>query len=228
VASVVVERRFALLDARKNEVARNRKDVSLPISRGVRGKGLLARDRSLLAVVPGTYELAVQAWRVDTNLLGVYHQVIDVDDFSGDALMLSDLQVAQNIEEKNEKSDPAFVRGKWFITTSPSRTFRAGDPVFVYFEIYNLSRDAFGSTHYEVSFSVGAKESLTQVRIRKKDGESVAVQYAQTGTETWIADYVELNIGQVKAGRYVMHMHVTDLNNKQTTSREGVFRVVGK
>jgi GWxTD domain-containing protein len=225
---VLVERRFALIDAANQEVARDLKDVSLPITRAIRGKGLLARDRARLAIQPGPYELAVQMRRVDSKLLGVYQQSIEAHDFRGDALMLSDLQVAQHIGEATVQSDPTFVRGKLAIVTSPSRTFRSGDPVFVYFEIYNLSRDDFGSTRYEVSFSVGIKENLTQVRIRKQDGESVAVQYAQSGTETKVADYVELNIGKVKAGRYVMHMNVTDLNRGESSSRECVFRVVEK
>jgi len=227
-ASVVVERRFALIDQRNNEVARSLQDMALPLSGAVLGKGLLARDRARLAVSPGQYQLAVQMWRVESDLLGVYQQPIDVYDFSGDQLMLSDLQVAQKIEEMTKQSDPTFVRGKWSIVTSPSRTFRAGDPVYVYFEVYNLKRDEFGSTRYEVSFSVGARESVTQVRIRKDDGESVAVQYEQSGTETWVSDYVELNIGQVKPGRYVLYMNVKDLNSNQSTQREGVFRIVDK
>lgn len=226
--SIAVERRFALLDARNTEVARSRKDMGLSISDEIRGKGLMARDQVRLNMPPGTYELAVQMWRVETNLLGVYHQTLDVHDFTGDALMLSDLQVAQHIAEKTDKSNPTFVRGKWSLVTSPSRTFREGDPVFVYFEAYNLSRDQFGATHYEVSFTFGEEKTLTQARIRQKDGESVAVQYSQTGTETWVADYVELNIGKVKPGRYALHMHMRDLNSEQETDREGIFRVIKK
>ena len=228
--TVLVERRIALMNERSVEVARHKKDVAVPFTSAIRGKNLLARDRVHLELAAGSYELAVQMWRLNTDILGVYRQAVDLYDFTGDGLMLSDLQVAQMIHEIDEKSDPKFARGKWMIVTSPSRTFYSGDPVFVYFEIYNLNRNAFGATRYEVSFTIGAKEAttLTQAKIRKKDGESVAVQYEQTGTDTWIADYVELNVGPVRPGRYVLHMTVKDHISGQTASREGVFRVVGR
>lgn len=226
--TVVIERRIALLTERQQEAARFRNDVAIPMNSATRGKGLMARDRVRLEIDPGKYELAMQMWQVDTDVLGVYRQALELDDFSGEGLMLSDLQVAQRIYEADEGADPRFVRGKWAMVTTPSRTFFAGDPVFVYFEIYNLSRDAFGATRYEVAFSVGASETaqLTQARIRKQDGESVAVQYEQVGTESVISDYVELNVGQMRAGRYVLHMTVKDLNSGQTATRRGVFRVV--
>ena len=49
----------------------------------------------------------------------------------------------------------------------------------------------------------------------------------QTGTGTQVSDYVELDLGKVKPGRYMLRMDVRDLNSEQTTTREGVFRVVG-
>ena len=230
--TVVVERRIALVDDQNREAKRLREDVAIPLPPGLRGKSLIARDRIDIPLSPGEYDLAVQMWRVGTNRLGNYREKVRLHDFSGDSLMLSDLQIAQHIEEpasSNEsQSDTTTARSKWRITTSPSRTFFLGTPIFVYFEIYNLTRDTFGQTRYEVAFAVApekGRELASQPRIRRRDGELITVQYEQTGRELWTADYVELDIGRVEPGRYRLIMTVKDLNSTQATVREGIFKI---
>ena len=129
-------------------------------------------------------------------MLQVYQQTLELPDYHAPGLMLSDIQIAQNIMEAQEESNSKFLRGKWDILPAPSRTFRPGSPVYVYFEIYNLTRDTFGNTRYEVAYEVTSKsvEDTTPrtffPRIRK-DGETIEVRYQQVGTENWISDFVE-------------------------------------
>ena len=225
--AAVVERRIALVDGNAREVKRLREEVAVPIPIGLRGKSLLARDRIDIPLPPGEYDLAVQMWRVHTNRLGNYREKVRLHDFSGDGLMLSDLQLAQHIAKIEGDTSSA----PWRITTSPSRTFFSGTPIFVYFEIYNLTRDAFGQTHYEVAFAVApekGRELAPQPKIRRKDGTLISVQYAQTGRDLWVADYVELDIGRVEAGRYRLIMTVKDRNTAQSAVREGVFRIADR
>ncbi len=244
--TVVVERRVALVDDRDREVKRLREDVAIPLPVALRGKSLIARDRIDISMAPGEYDLAVQMWRVHTHRLGNYREKVRLHDFSGDSLMLSDLQVAQHIGEAVDKSRSTegqsdtlsaptsrqTRRSAFRITTSPSRTFFSGTPIFVYFEIYNLVRDTFGQTRYEVAFAVAkgreAVSLASQPRIRRKDGELVTVRYEQTGSDLWVADYVELDIGPVRAGRYRLIVNVKDLNSAQSVVREGVFRIANR
>ena len=233
--TVVVERRIALVDDQNREAKRLREDVGIPIPPGLRGKSLIARDRIDIPLSPGEYDLAVQMWRVNTNRLGNYREKVRLHDFSGDSLMLSDLQIAQHIEQptspNENQSDSTTARNRWRITSSPSRTFFLGTPIFVYFEIYNLTRDTFGQTQYQVAFAVApekGRELATQPRIRRRDGELITVQYEQTGRDLWTADYVELDIGRIETGRYRLIMTVKDLNTAQTTVREGIFRIVNR
>ncbi len=225
--AAVVERRIALVDARDREVKRLREEVAVPIPIGLRGKSLLARDRIDILLPPGEYDFAVQMWRVNTNRLGNYREKVRLHDFSGDSLMISDLQLAQHIAKIEGDTSSA----QWRVTTSPSRTFFSGTPIFVYFEIYNLTRDAFGQTRYEVAFAVAPEKGralASQPKIRRRDGEVISVQYAQTGRDLWIADYVELDIGQVAPGRYRLIMTVKDRNSAQSAVREGVFRIANR
>jgi hypothetical protein len=229
--TVIVERRVALLDDRMDETSLAKESLAIPVSDRRRGRSLMATDRVDLAVRSGTYELAVQAWRLGTDLLQVYRQSIEVPDFTGDRLMLSDLQIAQRITESVAGGDSTFVRGRWSILPAPSRLFYPGDSQFVYFEIYNLARDEFGATRFEVAYEVrltepgGAKAIPFIPRIRRRTGEAVEVRFEQIGTESTVSDYVQLDLGRVEKGRYVLQMNVTDLVSGETASREGVFKI---
>ncbi|MDA0745950.1 MAG: GWxTD domain-containing protein, partial [bacterium] len=229
--TVVIERRVALIDGRAGKLAKRRDDLAIPISDESRSSNLMAMDRVDLQVTSGVYELAVEAWRKNTDMLQVYRQTVDLPNYHSDRLMLSDLQIAQRIVEIAEGAGSVFQRGTLDILPAPARTFREGEPLFVYFEIYNLSRDDFGNTRYEVSYEVRATASTDasgftlMPRIRNRSGEAIEVRYEQIGTEESVADFVELDLGKANPGRYELRMVVKDLNNEKEATRESIFKI---
>ena len=206
--TVLMERRIALIDSKYDEVKETRVDLAVPVSDIRRDRNMLAMDRVNLEAEPGDYRLAVQVGRRNTNRVQVYLQSFSLPDYSGDRLALSDLQVAQRVTQAEAGSGSEFVRGRWSITPSPSHAFHAGSPIFAYFEIYNLMRDEFGATRYEVAYEVrvggGDKKAPIRTDIRKQSGETVSISYEQTGTQTMESDYVELDMGQIEPGRYTV------------------------
>ncbi len=228
--TVVVNRRVALVDSRKGRLHKRSDDLAVPVTDANLGRSLLALDRVDIAAAPGVYQLAVEAWRKKTDMLQVYQQTLELPDYRGEELMMSDIQIAQNVKEAREESSPKFVRQGWDILPAPSRTFYVGKSVFVYFEVYNLEKDAFGNTRYEVTFEVISKSTSDRSprtflpRIRK-DGESIEVRYEQAGTETSVSDFVELDLGQADPGRYSLHMTVKDLNGDRNIKRDSIFRI---
>ncbi|MDE2999047.1 MAG: GWxTD domain-containing protein [Gemmatimonadota bacterium] len=228
--TVVVNRRVALVDSRKGRLHKRNDDLAVPVTDANLGRSLLALDRVDIAAAPGVYQLAVEAWRKKTDMLQVYQQTLELPDYRGEELMMSDIQIAQNVVEAREESDRKFVRQGWDILPAPSRTFYVGKSVFVYFEVYNLEKDAFGNTRYEVTFEVISKSTSNRSprtflpRIRK-DGESIEVRYEQSGTETSVSDFVELDLGQADPGRYSLHMTVKDLNADRNIKRDSIFRI---
>jgi hypothetical protein len=138
--------------------------------------------------------------------------------------------LAKEVTQARPASDPKFVRGGWEIRPLPSHVFHVGQHVSVYFEIYNLMRDKFGATHYEVAYEVHASGTyglLTPIltKILGRTGTTATVRYEQTGTEEWVSGYVEMDIGEASPGRYVVRMTVVDLNSGQEVSKEGMFWV---
>ncbi len=228
--TIVVNRRVALVDSRSGRLHKRSDDLAVPVTDANLGRSLLALDRIDIAAAPGVYQLALEAWRKKTDMLQVYQQTLELPDYRGDDLMMSDIQIAQNVEETREGSNPKFVRQGWDILPAPSRTFYVGNSVFVYFEVYNLEKDAFGNTRYEVTFEVISKSTSNKSprtflpRIRK-DGEAIEVRYEQVGNEIWVSDFVELDLGQADPGRYSLHMTVKDLNADLNIKRDSIFRI---
>ncbi|MDE2998997.1 MAG: tetratricopeptide repeat protein [Gemmatimonadota bacterium] len=226
--TVTLERRIALIEDRTEEVRKTRDRLDLRISPSSRGTGLLAVDRVDLTAAPGAYRLALQMSRLNSNRLQAYHQEVEVPDYDSGELLLSDLQVAYRVVEAGPGADPKSVRGQWQIAAAPSRAFRSGEPVYVYFEIYNLTRDSFGNTRYEVGYEVRRGRKKLNTLARKGSGEVVSVSYGQVGASPHESDYVELDLRKGKPGRYRVRMTVKDLVSGRETAREGRFQILEK
>ena len=68
---------------------------------------------------------------------------------------LSDLLVGSDIQARKALPES---RDDLLITPNPVRTFSPSEPVFIYLELYDLKRDDFGSTQYEISYTIGKPE----------------------------------------------------------------------
>ena len=44
------------------------------------------------------------------------------------------------------------------IVANPLRTYHRSEPAFIYLEVYNLERDEFGRTEYEIAYRIGRPE----------------------------------------------------------------------
>lgn len=228
--TVVVERRVVLLRGNR-EIDRSVENLGVGINATNRDLGLLAVERVNLPVEPGEYELRVQATRRGTNRVQVYGQALELTDFHQPTLSLSDLQIAQYIAEATPNSASKFVRNGWDIRPAPARSFPQGDPIFVYYEIYNLRRNEFGQTRYKIGYEVEARTQEGRIKIpflaklRRKGGETVGFEFEQTGSSETETDYFELDLAEAKPGRYELRMRVTDLETGEETSRVGFFAV---
>jgi GWxTD domain-containing protein len=229
-----VQHRVALINERSGQVHRVQGDVHVMLG----GSAALV-EAFPMVVPPGDYKLAVQVWRPGTSLLGVYHVESRVPSFSADTLMVSSVQVARSVslaDSTDTSVSGTFLRSGFNVVPSPGRVFYQGVPFYVYFEIYNLAKDAFGQTQYEVAYTVkDATRGAMLIRALSGfgrmlsgggDQESITIQYQQTGTRDWTGDYLELDMGKATAGQYKVLVTVKDLNNNRQVSKTTRFHVV--
>ncbi len=230
--NIIVERRVVLLRG-AHEIERSIKNLGISVNSLNRDQGLLAVERVNLEVEPGEYELRVQAGRRSTNHVQVYGQALDLIDFSKPDLSMSDLQIAQQITEANPEQPSKFVRNGWDIRPAPTRSFHKGEPLYVYYEIYNLNRDTFGQTKYQISYEVKTRTTEGTIQIpflaklrRNQAGEKIGFEVEQTGSDPTETDYFELDLAEAKPGRYELRMKVRDLTTQTEVSRSSPFSVI--
>ena len=231
VTEMVVSRQAAAVSSNADTVYRASDHLVYRAEGDRRVRGAFVPDVERLDVPPGVYRLEVKARNRLDGKLGLYRKSVVVKNYQKEELLLSDLQLAFHISEA--QGENKFTKGGLQVIPLPTRKFRKGRPVFVYYEIYNLTRDEFGQTRYSVEYTVrprvgtnlGSIVSRLAQTFSGSKREQVAIGYEQVGLGASEVAYVELDLGDTRAGRYDIRVEVTDLNTKTMVGRETTFEM---
>jgi len=153
-----------LFDEQWQDVYNDRKSETFTLPPQKPAQNAAARHRNdhllisrLLSVPQGNYYLSVELLDQTSGTISVARTeksfVYDQKTFH-----LSDLLVGNDIQTRNALIES---RDDLLITPNPVRTFSPSEPVFIYLELYGLQRDDFGSTQYEISYTIGKPEEDT-------------------------------------------------------------------
>ncbi len=184
---------------------------------GTREGYLFAAERLMLR--PGSYHLAAEAEDRSTKTVGTFRNALQVRRFGRDSLEVSSLLLARHIVEREERP---FGRERFMVLPNPVGKCDRDGQAFFYFEVYNVSRDEFGETHYQVTY---------QVRVLPEGEEeeadwTTAVSYKRRGTRDWEPHYLALNLDEAMPGRRDFRVVVTDLQSLQRAVASTEFRVM--
>jgi len=183
----------------------------------------------------GDYWMSLQIRDRLSGKSQVYKQRIYLDDYAPrDELQISDVELAFYVGE-TESEEGEFLKNGLKVVPMSSKSFRRDQNAFVYFEMYNLTRDAFGQSRYQVEYTVRTNTPRsTPARILRGLGrvlrmvegdQEVKVSFEQTGeSETDIA-YVELDITESKPGGQKVSVKVTDLLAEVSAEKSITFSV---
>ena len=184
---------------------------------------------------PGTYHMALQVRDVASGKSQVYRQEIVLDDYDVDSqLKISDIELAFAIGAT--EAEGAFVKNGLQVVPMSSKAFRKDQSAFVYFEVYNLSVDDFGQSHYEVEYAVRSYKDRAiparilhgfgrLMRLVEKD-QQVVIAYEQTGVGADEVTYVELDLRETKPGEQLVEVKVKDRLTEQMVLKEIRFKIV--
>ncbi|MDE2954806.1 MAG: GWxTD domain-containing protein [Gemmatimonadota bacterium] len=189
-------------DQQWNDMYNDRKSRTFTLPSQKPASNAAARHRNdhllisrTLSVPQGRYHFSVEFMDQTSGLIGVARDekqyVYDDETFH-----LSDLLVGSDIQAKEALPES---RDDLHIIPNPVRTFSPSEPVFIYLEMYDLQRDYFGSTQYEISYTIGkpevdtlsptlfASQSListmgkTEIDLRSEQADQIAAEELQTG-----------------------------------------------
>ena len=169
-----------------------------------------------MAVTPDSCHAAFFLGEPDRRRLGGWKGGIRVPNFSDSTLAVSSIVPAYTVGP-TEASGGSVWDGL-HLTPNPSVRFKRSDPVYVYFEIYNLARDAYGMTSFVVEYTVSRPRKGRGDRRRfsifgrgEKPATSVAVE--GRGDSPTSVEYLSLDLGRAGHGEVRLNVRVTDRNS---------------
>ncbi len=160
--SMGLENGVFLFDEQWDEVYRKRSDLKLRwpeiTPSGYPAADSLRRSHLVFQIAfglsPGAYNLVGEVRDRKTGSIGTFREergFAAVDS----ALSMSDLLLAARIETRT-----AFPEGRsdLDILANPLRTYHRSEAAFIYLEVYNLERNEFGRTEYQIAYRIGRPE----------------------------------------------------------------------
>ncbi len=169
-------------------------------------------QRYVFDVEPERYRLSFYARLSQPRKLGGGNFQIQVPAFDSDSLDLSELELAYKVGPVNFNS--IYNRGEYSIIPNPSARFSRADPVYLYFEIYNLQKNTEGHTSYDVEYEIKqekAKKGGLFSFLGGKKKKSLAIANHTEGTDETAIEYASFDVSKLGAGDYTLTVKVKDL-----------------
>ena len=184
---------------------------------------------------PGAYRSAVSLRDSLSQKYGIFTAPLQISDYSADRILLSDVKLAASIVPTDAAG--LLVRNGLFITPHPARLYSSATPVFIYYEIYNLERDAEGRTGFRTELEIAAREPRRNVVLRfltalgrmvsqRSDDQTAYVTFEDSGTTPDDYKYTSIETADLDPGTYTMTLTVTDLHSGQQDTKTVDFIVV--
>lgn len=178
----------------------------------------------------GEYILALQATDQRSQATASVKIPLSVQYYARDSLSVSDLEFASHVDLGAE----ALTKDGMRVASRPGRTYGFGEAVWVYYEIYGLTRDAFGQTRYEVAYTIETvDEGSTAGKALRAAGrtlagagrDAAAISYERTGQSMTEHETLAIDLTGREAGRYRLRLRVTDVNSGASIERPQTFAV---
>ncbi|MCX6143296.1 MAG: GWxTD domain-containing protein [Ignavibacteriales bacterium] len=186
--------------------------------RGRGGNAIIEMFR--VTVAPDSYFVAWEARPEGATIVASQKIKALIPDFSGRSLNISDIELAYAIEPAKRKGE--FNKGSLSVVPNPLRRSPIDRPLHLYFEAYNLSKDRNGRTKYTVEYgltSIQVERSFLAKIFGSGKKTSITVPTERVGNEDWSAEHVDLDVSELEAGKYELHVKVTDNLTKTSVSR---------
>ena len=177
---VVIDDGLFLFDHSWRGIYRKVKPMGQKRQEGVPVPEYLLQQRAM-ALPQGTYNMVVEVGDRVSGSVGTF-RTERLFNISETSLDMSDLLLAQRIEMLNDFPEK---RADLKIVPNPLRFYKSGQSAFVYLEVYNLKKDEFGRTQYEIKYDLGVPEkeevdpSMFGAVALKKSGGLLIVPTAQ-------------------------------------------------
>jgi GWxTD domain-containing protein len=188
--------------------------------------GVDMSDRLKLTAYPDTLVLAVSLRDMRSDHVGIGKTGMRLRDFYTDKVELSDLVLARRIDKPPRKAN--FDRDDLRILSNLDDRYFAGEPVWLYFEIYNLELGPDEKTSYTINQIITEKKSsglLAAIKETVAGGDylEVITSYDGSSIHTYENRILNLDLSELEKGDYLITIKVVDnISGKSSSVTESI------
>ncbi len=214
-----------------NEIREQRSENEVP-----QEEGNVMVDLGRMLVQPGTYNFAISVTDLVSGRKGIFQDSLRIEDFNARNLIISDVEVAGRIVE-SRRGGPFYKEGVE-IFPMPNRSFTTDQKIYIYYEVYNLTRDAFGTTAFKTRYTIAPADTRRRRNILASawraigglvglvKSETIRVELEEeNGIRVQENKYLQLDFASPRPGIYQLILEIEDVNSGQTATRVQEFMV---
>ena len=176
----------------------------------------------------GNYTLVFELQDEESKNTNAQRKNLIVDSYKMGNLDASDVVLASLIDSTFQKTP--FSKHNLQIIPNPSRTYSKSQPVYLYFEVYNLRLAPPGETGFDVIYNVqtAEKEKSTASKVFSKIGKffgqkdekvSISSSYFYHGSTPSEKIYLSIDMSALKNDVYDLSVTVVDVNSKERINK---------
>ena len=178
-----------------------------------------------LALPPGTYNVASQVLGEAGAVVGTRTTEVEVGAFAPGKVALSEVEVCFSA---GPDGPARFQKGLLRVVPNPTGEVRGGEPLVVYFEIYNLTAAAAGGTRYSLHYRIlpadkDGRSIFTRMANAFRSRNFIESSFVEEGPEGVVVRNLTIDLGSLPDDRYQLTLEVTDLETGMVAAREITF-----
>ncbi len=174
---------------------------------------------------PGKYNLALDIRNNEKDRVGIYQFMISVRDYSGDTLTVSNVEIAQYVESTLSKDRYLKPKSNLRVVPNPAAGIVRTKPLWIYYEIYNLTLNNEGKSSYQVSYSIKMSEqnqsflsSVAGLFSSKQDAGTSSIT-TKEGKSIHEKEYIAFDVSELPKGVATLEVRIKDmLSGRETMS----------
>ena len=183
----------------------------------IRDRDALVFEHFRTEVLPDSYHVSIHSRSLQKPMLGTVTFDYRTPDFNGPGLKVSDLLLAEDIIELETGS--VSHRDDLYLKVNPLGRFSTTQPVFVYFEIYDLALSPEGTTRYSTTYTLTPRKKGRRIIRSGEDGAIALTASEQEGGNRSPIEYLSIDITDVSPGAYTLTVTVRDEQTGDTVER---------
>lgn len=210
IDTVDVDFSSMLRDDRFNTVATNHLQRHFLVEVADLKRSFQAVGNLTLTAPPNQLELHLQVRNNRNHRIGFSQRPINIRSFSGQNLMVSDIQFFLHLTDAKERLLlPVIEKQNVMLAPYPVSKVRKSLALYCYFEIYNLQAIGFGR-EYELTYKVYMTDAKEP---------SISIIQTQPVDENISQELIEIDLSKLTNRAYKLEIIVSDTNDKAIVAR---------